>query len=121
MFLIDFTQFSVTRTNVSHEEDQPSHLKIKSEWENKGPEESWTKFAGPEQRFCPAKVYEFVPKSQTDTDTNETNAEGKNGKGKEAMKLVINKSNCIHCKTCDIKTPNNYILWTVPEGGGGPN
>jgi len=62
---------------------------------------SLTKYDGPEQRFCPAKVYEYV----------------KDDKG---SKLVINAQNCIHCKTCAIKTPKNFINWTVPEGGGGP-
>ena len=59
-------------------------------------------YAGPEQRFCPAKVYEY--------------AEAADG----TQKLVINAQNCVHCKTCSIKTPNEYIDWTVPEGGGGP-
>ena len=60
--------------------------------------ESLAVYDGPEQRFCPAKVYEYV--------------EGK---------LVINAQNCLHCKACSIKTPKEYINWTVPEGGGGPN
>jgi electron-transferring-flavoprotein dehydrogenase len=60
-------------------------------------------YAGPEGRFCPAKVYEYT-----------TDEDGSN------PKLVINAQNCVHCKTCDIKTPGNYIKWTVPAGGGGP-
>ena len=61
---------------------------------------SFARYAGPESRFCPARVYEYP----------------------EPGKLVINAANCIHCKTCDIKTPANYVQWTVPEaGGGGPS
>jgi electron-transferring-flavoprotein dehydrogenase len=60
-------------------------------------------YAGPEGRFCPAAVYEFV----------------KNDDGSE--RLVINAQNCVHCKTCDIKDPTQNIVWVAPEGGGGPN
>lgn len=88
---------SVARTNTDHETDQPSHLKVKPGMEDKPEGYSLKLFGGPEQRFCPAGVYEFVEN-----------------------KLVINAQNCIHCKTCDIKTPSEYILWTTPEGGGGP-
>ena len=66
--------------------------------------ESYEVFGGPESRFCPAKVYEYV---------EDTENPGK-------MKLVINSQNCIHCKTCSIKTPKEYIEWQVPQGGGGP-
>lgn len=65
---------------------------------------SITKFAGPEQRFCPAGVYEYT---EPDAIT-----------GKK--QLVINSQNCVHCKCCSIKTPQEFIKWTVPEGGGGP-
>lgn len=88
---------SVSRTGTNHESDQPSHLKIKEGMEQKPTDLSLRNFDGPEQRFCPAGVYEFV--------------EGK---------LQINAQNCIHCKTCDIKTPSEYIKWTTPEGTGGP-
>jgi len=64
---------------------------------------SYGEYAAPESRFCPAKVYEYT----TETPDNKP-------------KLVINAQNCVHCKTCSIKTPQNYIDWTVPEGGGGP-
>jgi electron-transferring-flavoprotein dehydrogenase len=64
---------------------------------------SYKVYGAPEERFCPAKVYEFI----TDEKTNEP-------------KLQINAQNCLHCKCCSIKTPKNYIDWTVPEGGGGP-
>jgi electron-transferring-flavoprotein dehydrogenase len=87
---------SVSRTGTNHEHDQPVHLKIKPGLESL-PSESFSKYAGPESRFCPAGVYEF--------------SEGQ---------LTINAQNCIHCKTCDIKTPGEYIEWTVPEGTGGP-
>jgi len=66
---------------------------------------SFRQFAGPEGRFCPAKVYEFVPT--------------KDGEH-ESVRLQINAQNCVHCKCCSIKTPMEYIDWTVPEGGGGP-
>ena len=89
---------SVSRTGTNHEEDQPSHLQLKS-----GPapqlQNNLSRFAGPEQRFCPAGVYEYV---------------------EDGKKFQINAQNCIHCKTCDIKDPSQNINWTVPEGGGGP-
>ena len=88
---------NLQRANVNHEHDQPSHLVIRNGMESKPTEFSHKLFDGPEQRFCPAGVYEFH--------------EGK---------LQINAQNCIHCKTCDIKTPGGYIQWTTPEGGGGP-
>ena len=87
---------NLARTGVAHEHDQPSHLKVK---DDKAPELSYANFAAPESRFCPAGVYEYP----------------------EPGKLVINAQNCIHCKTCAIKTPFEFIEWTVPEGGGGPN
>ena len=64
---------------------------------------SIVEYAGPEQRFCPAGVYEYT----------EADSSGKRG-------LVINAQNCVHCKCCSIKMPKEYIQWTVPEGGGGP-
>lgn len=78
--------------------DQPSHLKIKPELAEIPEAVSLQVFAGPEQRFCPAKVYSYS----------------------EEGKLEINAQNCLHCKACSIKMPSEYIDWTVPEGGGGP-
>ena len=92
-------------TNVSfsstyHEENQPVHLKISDE---KIPiDKNLALYDSPEQRYCPAGVYEIV------------NDEGLN-------RLQINAQNCIHCKTCDIKDPSQNINWITPEGGGGPN
>jgi electron-transferring-flavoprotein dehydrogenase len=90
---------NLARSGTSHEADQPPHLRIKPGAEG-APARSFEKWGAPESRFCPAGVYEYP----------------------EPGKLVINAQNCVHCKTCDIKTPENYIKWTVPEaGGGGPS
>ncbi|MEO6432785.1 MAG: electron transfer flavoprotein-ubiquinone oxidoreductase [Sphingomicrobium sp.] len=92
---------SVFISNTNHEEDQPVHLTLK---DAAIPiEVNLPDFAGPEQRYCPAGVYEFV--------------EGEGG----AERLQINAQNCVHCKTCDIKDPTQNINWVTPEGGGGPN
>lgn len=88
---------------TSHEHDQPAHLRVKPHLAHVPSEVSITKYNGPEQRFCPAGVYEY----------SEKDADGK-------QKLIINAQNCVHCKCCSIKTPEQYIQWTVPEGGGGP-
>ena len=92
---------SVFVSNTNHAEDQPAHLTLKDA--SVPTQVNLAKFAGPEQRYCPAGVYEFVP------------AEG----GGE--RLQINAQNCVHCKTCDIKDPTQNIVWVTPEGGGGPN
>lgn len=91
---------SVFLSNTNHEEEQPCHLTLLDE--DTPVKVNWEKFAGPEQRFCPAGVYEYVEE---------------NG----AMRLQINAQNCVHCKTCDIKDPSQNIHWITPEGGGGPN
>ena len=96
---------NLSRASVSHEEDQPSHLRIRPGMERVPVDVSLKRYGGPEQRFCPAKVYEYV---------------GVEGEG-AGVRLQINASNCVHCKSCAIKTPDLYIDWTVPEGGGGPN
>ena len=92
---------SVFISNTNHAEDQPIHLTLKN------PaipvEVNLATYAGPEQRYCPAGVYEYV---KTDTGGD---------------RLQINAQNCVHCKTCDIKDPTQNIVWVTPEGGGGPN
>lgn len=98
---------NLQRSGTYHEDDQPAHLRIKPDKANVPKRVSLQVYAGPEQRFCPAAVYEYV-----DSD----NKEGY----KENKKLVINAQNCIHCKCCSIKAPDEYIEWTVPEGSGGP-
>lgn len=95
---------NLQKSGTAHEHDQPSHLKIKPGLESVPSDISITKYAGPEQRFCPAGVYEY---SDPDVVTGK-------------RKLIINAQNCVHCKTCSIKTPQEFIKWTVPEGGGGP-
>jgi len=92
---------SVYLANTTHEETQPAHLKLAQE--DIPVAHNQAIFAGPEQRYCPAGVYEFV----------------ENDDGGE--KLQINAGNCVHCKACDIKDPLQNIQWTVPEGGSGPN
>jgi electron-transferring-flavoprotein dehydrogenase len=92
---------SVFISNAVHEENQPAHLTLK---DAQVPVSiNLNKFAGPEARYCPAGVYEFV-KNADNTD-----------------RLQINAANCVHCKTCDIKDPTQNIVWVTPEGGGGPN
>ncbi|MGB9991794.1 electron transfer flavoprotein-ubiquinone oxidoreductase [Massilia sp. SM-13] len=92
---------SVFISNTNHAEDQPIHLTLKNP--AVPVDVNLAKYAGPEQRYCPAGVYEFV---RTD--------EGQD-------RLQINAQNCVHCKTCDIKDPTQNIVWVTPEGGGGPN
>jgi electron-transferring-flavoprotein dehydrogenase len=92
---------SVFISNTNHAEDQPVHLTLK---DDRVPVQvNLAKYAGPEARYCPAGVYEFVE------------AEG------GGQRLQINSQNCVHCKTCDIKDPTQNIVWVTPEGGGGPN
>ncbi|MBV38168.1 MAG: electron transfer flavoprotein-ubiquinone oxidoreductase [Rhodospirillaceae bacterium] len=93
---------SVFISNTNHEEDQPVHLQLSDQ---KVPaEHNLALYDAPEQRFCPAGVYEIV----TDDDSGNP-------------QLTISAQNCLHCKTCDIKDPTQNITWTVPEGTGGPN
>jgi electron-transferring-flavoprotein dehydrogenase len=91
---------SVFLSNTNHEENQPAHLTLKDA--AVPVTTNLATYAGPEQRYCPAGVYEFVE------------ADG-------GQRLQINFQNCVHCKTCDIKDPTQNIVWVVPEGGGGPN
>ncbi len=95
---------SVYLSSTNHEEDQPTHLKLTAT--STAVETNFNIYAGPEQRFCPAGVYEFV-------HTNDSSS--------EQVELQINAQNCVHCKTCDIKDPTKNINWISPEGGGGPN
>jgi len=92
---------SVFISNTNHEEHQPAHLTLKDA--SVPVSINLAKYAGPEARYCPAGVYEFV-KNPDATD-----------------RLQINAQNCVHCKTCDIKDPTQNIVWVTPEGGGGPN
>jgi len=92
---------SVFISSANHEENQPSHLTLKDA--TVPVSINLAKYAGPEARYCPAGVYEFV----------------KNDDGSD--RLQINAANCVHCKTCDIKDPTQNIVWVTPEGGGGPN
>ncbi|MCC2958527.1 electron transfer flavoprotein-ubiquinone oxidoreductase [Massilia sp. IC2-477] len=92
---------SVFISNTNHAEDQPIHLTLKNP--SIPVDVNLAKYAGPEQRYCPAGVYEYV----------------KTDEGKD--RLQINAQNCVHCKTCDIKDPTQNIVWVTPEGGGGPN
>ncbi len=92
---------SVFISNTNHSEDQPIHLTLKDPTVPVNINLRY--YAGPEARYCPAGVYEFV--------INEDKTE----------RLQINAQNCVHCKTCDIKDPTQNIVWVTPEGGGGPN
>ncbi|GAA4039214.1 electron transfer flavoprotein-ubiquinone oxidoreductase [Parerythrobacter jejuensis] len=93
---------SVAFSYTNHAEDQPVHLQVKNPELQK--ESELLVYGGPSTRYCPAGVYEWV----ADEDSGE-------------MNFVINSQNCVHCKTCDIKDPNQNINWVTPEGGGGPN
>lgn len=97
---------SVFLSNTNHEEDQPVHLKVGDATLQQTSELGL--YGGPSSRYCPAGVYEWVNEQMTETSMAETS-------------YVINAQNCVHCKTCDIKDPNQNIDWTVPEGAGGPS
>ena len=92
---------SVFISNTNHEENQPCHLTLKDATVPVAL--NLAKYAGPESRYCPAGVYEFV----------------KSGDGTD--RLQISAQNCVHCKTCDIKDPTQNLVWVTPQGGGGPN
>ncbi|HLR12217.1 MAG TPA: electron transfer flavoprotein-ubiquinone oxidoreductase [Burkholderiaceae bacterium] len=91
---------SVFLSNTNHEEDQPAHLTLKDA--SIPVDVNLAKYAGPESRYCPAGVYEFIK----DEEGND--------------RLQINAQNCVHCKTCDIKDPMQNIVWVAPQGGEGP-
>ena len=90
----------VSLTNTHHRDNQPCHLALRDP--STPMKSNWPDYGGPEQHYCPAGVYEYVELNGT-------------------KQLQINAQNCIHCKTCDIRDPNQNILWSVPEGGDGPN
>jgi electron-transferring-flavoprotein dehydrogenase len=92
---------SVYLSGTYHEEDQPAHLKLKDE--SIAISHNYALYASPETRYCPAGVYEVI--------------DGSDGE----KRFQINAQNCLHCKTCDIKDMTQNIVWTTPEGGGGPN
>ena len=91
---------SVFLSSTNHAEDQPSHLTLKDA--SIPVQVNLAEYAGPEARYCPAGVYEFIG-------------------GEGDKRLQINAQNCVHCKTCDIKDPTQNIVWVTPQGGGGPN
>jgi electron-transferring-flavoprotein dehydrogenase len=91
---------SVFISNTNHEENQPAHLTLKNALVPTSI--NLPLYDGPEQRYCPAGVYEYIPTPK-------------------GQQLQINAQNCVHCKTCDIKDPTQNIVWLNPEGGGGPN
>jgi electron-transferring-flavoprotein dehydrogenase len=91
---------SVFLSNTNHEEDQPVHLRVADQALQAASEHDI--YGGPSARYCPAGVYEWVEDAGH-------------------PRFVINAQNCVHCKTCDIKDPNQNIIWVPPEGGGGPN
>ena len=91
---------SVYLSSTNHEEDQPVHLRLAEP--DRAVPVNFNRFGGPEERFCPAGVYEYVDKDSSPA-------------------LRINAQNCVHCKTCDIKDPTKNITWVTPEGTGGPN
>ena len=91
---------SVFLSSTNHAEDQPSHLTLKDA--SVPVRINLAEYAGPEARYCPAGVYEFVGEADN-------------------ARFQINAQNCVHCKTCDIKDPTQNIVWVTPQGGGGPN
>lgn len=104
---------SVFLSNTNHEEDQPVHLQVKDMGLQKASE--LDVFAGPSTRYCPAGVYEW-----TDTDGNPVAGTPEEIRSRPDARFVINAQNCVHCKTCDIKDPNQNINWVPPQGGEGP-
>lgn len=99
---------SVFLSGTAHEENQPAHLTLKNS--ALPVSVNLAQFAGPESRYCPAGVYEYLDAQGNTIEAPATGA-----------RLQINAQNCVHCKTCDIKDPQQNIVWVAPEGGGGPN
>ena len=98
---------SVFLSNTNHAEDQPKHLQLKDAKLQLSSE--FLKFAGLSRRYCPVGVYEWVNKAGDAAEDGDKDAT-----------YVINAQNCVHCKTCDIKDPNQNITWVPPQGGEGP-
>eukprot|EP00003_Mantamonas_plastica_P026385 TRINITY_DN537_c0_g2_i4.p1 TRINITY_DN537_c0_g2~~TRINITY_DN537_c0_g2_i4.p1 ORF type:complete len:386 (+),score=119.48 TRINITY_DN537_c0_g2_i4:887-2044(+) len=98
---------NLARSGTNHEADQPAHLTLKDD--SVPVNVNLKQYAGLENRFCPAGVYEYVAKDGAPENP-----------GPDDMRLQINAQNCVHCKTCDIKDPTQNIVWTTPEGSGGP-
>lgn len=94
---------NLSKSGTYHDHDEPCHLKVK---DDRLPKISYYQYGGPEQRFCPAKVYEYIDVAKSDGSTEK--------------KLQINAQNCLHCKCCSVKTLDEFINWTVPEGSDGP-
>jgi len=119
---------SVYLSNTNHEEDQPVHLQLRDP--TVPVDINLRLYAGPEARYCPAGVYEFVdakpsPPKVSDDENNENEDDSRSALAIAALRppkrLQINAQNCVHCKTCDIKDPRQNIHWVPPEGGGGPS
>ena len=98
---------SVFLSNTNHDENQPKHLQLQDADLQKSSE--FSVFAGLSRRYCPVGVYEWVDSSGDAAKEGESNPS-----------YVINAQNCVHCKTCDIKDPNQNINWVPPQGGEGP-
>ena len=125
---------SVFLSNTNHEEDQPVHLQLRDP--TVPVDINLRLYDGPEARYCPAGVYEFVdaePRAHVPDVGGNVVGDGGNGNNGDVAsdaklaallptrRLQINAQNCVHCKTCDIKDPRQNIHWVPPEGGGGPN
>ena len=130
---------SVFVSNTNHEENQPVHLQLRDP--SIAVDVNLAVYDGPEERYCPAGVYEFVPDESASSGSPAGMSARSQGAGDEivqvvqrragdagdkaiarpAKRLQINAPNCVHCKTCDIKDPKQNIHWVTPEGGGGPN
>ena len=103
---------SVFLSNTNHEEDQPIHLQVEDMTVQIASE--YGEYSGPSARYCPAGVYEWIDADGNVIASNAAHQE------REGIRFQINAQNCVHCKTCDIKDPNQNIDWTTPQGGEGP-
>jgi electron-transferring-flavoprotein dehydrogenase len=112
---------SVFISNTNHEENQPVHLQLRDP--TVPVEINLRLYDGPEARYCPAGVYEFVAADAPTDETPDARSDNHTTIAalRRRLRLQINAQNCVHCKTCDIKDPRQNIVWVPPEGGGGPN